>query len=1285
MTDSPVSGLLSLLDQCTTKDASPIQTLIDRIVYRYEQGKPYERDFAKAQELLKLAMHRYQRRVASIPAVSYDLALPIVQAKEELLALIATHQVVVIAGETGSGKTTQIPKLCLELGRGAKGLIGHTQPRRLAATSVAKRIAQELNVNLGEQVGYAIRFDQKCSDDSLLAVMTDGVLLQELKNDPLLLRYDTLIIDEAHERSLNIDLILGYLKHLLPKRPDLKLIITSATIDPHSFSCFFNDAPMISVSGRTYPVEVWYQPLTTDDSDVEDVNLVEGVARAISACRAHGPGDVMVFLSGEAEIRNVAKHLRQCAWSNTEVLPLYARLSMADQQKVFSTSNKTRIVLATNVAETSLTVPGIRYVVDSGSARISRYSQSSRVQRLPIEPISQASANQRKGRCGRVMSGVCVRLYSEADFLARDEYSTPEILRTNLSALLLQMLSLGLKDIEDFEFIDAPDKKRIKDGLKLLEDLGAIDGERQLLTIGRQMSALPLPPQLSRILIAAANLGCLGYAILICAFLCIRDPRERPVEKSDQAVGLHRRFHDPESDFLAIINLWDHVHKRKAELSSNQWRKELKQEFLNGIAIIEWGRLVAHLKTLAQELGLKNANSTLEYSALHKALVTGFIHQIGQQTRDGDYQGARNIRFAAHSGSGLHRKMKPWVVAADFLDGQRLYGLHLARVEPEWLEQIGAHLIKSTRADPHWRESRGDAAVIEQVTLFGLLIVPKRSIPLAKTDPALAREFMVRHGFLRNEWDLRAGFMQHNLELMQQVHEQEERARRRDLLMAEDDLLSLLLARLPEPVVDKFSLIKALKSDKKLDSILRLTEAEIQKAGSVSESDFPPEFPIGDMVLPLRYSFSPGDEKDGVTATLSLPQLAQVTDSDFERLVPGLLAAKLEAMLRALPKETRKLLHPINESLERLLTYVQHHTGTLSELISAWIYQTHRTRVEPSTLHQVDIPPHLVMRFEVFDDKHQLLSAGRSVSALQARLAVEKKQSLKRHGKQFEQTGLRQFPDAEIAAFVESAGTRIYLALKDEQISVGVKAYANEDEAHYEHRRGLARLIALACDADVKQFMKSNKGIGRLQLAIAAIQPAKTLIDDWVFSATLEFLPADVTQIRQQSRYQELLQQAPKALRIRMADSLASLTHLVTEAADVLTRCQRQLSEWPEHADDIEDQIRYLLEPGFLAREGLSRIADLQRYVSAMLWRADRLKSNVPQDAQRMQRWHDALNTTQASLRPLLPIWTAKGLAQKRLQVMLNEYSVALFAQHIKTAESISDKRIQQFVLEHFR
>lgn len=711
----------------------------------------------------------------------------------------------IVAGETGSGKTTQIPKICLELGRGVKGVIGHTQPRRLAARTVANRIADELETTLGGCVGYKVRFNDQVGENSLVKLMTDGILLAEIQQDRLLLQYDTLIIDEAHERSLNIDFILGYLRELLPKRPDLKVIITSATIDPQRFSHHFNHAPIIEVSGRTYPVEVRYRPIVDDADDVERDQL-QAIFDAVDELGRESPGDILIFMSGEREIRDTADALNKLNLPHTEVLPLYARLSNSEQNRVFQSHHGRRIVLATNVAETSLTVPGIKYVIDPGTARISRYSFRTKVQRLPIEPISQASANQRKGRCGRVSDGICIRLYSEQDFLSRPEFTDPEILRTNLASVILQMTSLGLGDIAAFPFVEAPDKRNIQDGVRLLEELGAIqtapNGHQQLTALGRQLAQLPVDPRLARMVLQAQKHGCVREVMVITAALSIQDPRERPMDKQQVSDEKHRRFADKESDFLAFVNLWDYLKEQQKELSSAQFRKLCRSDYLNYLRVREWQDIYTQLRQVVRELGLPVNSEPSDYRSVHTALLTGLLSHIGQKDADKqEYTGARNARFAIFPGSGLFKKPPKWAMVAELVETSRLWGRIAARIEPEWIEPLAQHLVKHHYSEPHWEKAQGAVMANEKVTLFGLPIVAARKVNYGPIDPPLSRELFIRHGLVEGDWQTRHAFFRENLKLLAEVEELEHKSRRRDILVDDDTLFNFYDQRIGRDVV----------------------------------------------------------------------------------------------------------------------------------------------------------------------------------------------------------------------------------------------------------------------------------------------------------------------------------------------------------------------------------------------------------------------------------------------------------------------------------------------------
>lgn len=1267
------------LTHLPTRMLARMGNTLRNIELRSRRGQLVDRELRTWLHDADKGMRWVNERLQRMPSCQYDEGLPIVQAKDQIVDLLNQHQVIVVAGETGSGKTTQIPKICLELGRGSRGLIAHTQPRRLAATSVARRIADELGVNLGQQVGYAIRFDQRVNDDSLIALMTDGVLLQELRSDPLLTRYDTIIIDEAHERSLNIDLLLGYLKSILPRRPELKLIITSATIDPVSFSAFFNKAPVLSVSGRMYPVEMIYQPV---DEDAEDSSMPARVLEGLQSLWAYGPGDVLVFLSGEGDIRELAQFLRK-QQVKADVLPLYARLPMSEQQRVFQVGNKTRVVLATNVAETSLTVPGIRYVIDTGKARISRYSQSSRVQRLPVESISQAAANQRAGRCGRVMDGVCLRLYSIEDFQSRPEFTAPEMLRTSLVDLLLQMLALGLTDIESFPFLDAPDTKRISDGLRQLLELGAITEARKLTVLGRRMSALPLPPALARVLLAGESERSLHEMIILVAFLCLRDPRERPAEKSEQAIALHKRFVDPDSDFVAVLNLWKHIHERKELMSANAWKKELKAEFLNVITILEWGRLVGQLRGLAHEMNLQANDTPADYFRLHRALLTGLFPQIGQATRDGDYLGARGIRFVAHPTSGLHRKTKPWVVASDFLDGSKLYGMLLAKVEPDWIEQICAPLLKSHYDEPVWREQRGDAVSNEQVTLFGLKLVVNRPVSLSRINPDKARELFVRHGLLRNEIQLDLPFHRANQSLLKKVHEQEEKLRRRDLLRGEDELLALMLERLPAGVVDRNTLNKLAKSAPEKLQVLRLTQDEVMKAAAGNGADdFPSDLVFDGVRMPLKYCFAPGEINDGVTVQLPLSLLHSIPDDFFDALVPGLYVNKVEAVLRGLPKEIRKDLQPMAETAKEISLKLgaAHPPGKILHTpVSFWqslsdaLYSCRQMRIATTQLRAVAIADNLRMFIEIREGR-SLLAKGRDLASLKAELSTRRAESVQQQTQSLTRSGVTEMPAELIPVRLSTAMGLAWLALCDEGETTGIRAYLSAEEAGVNHKAGVVRLYAIALNSDFRQYQKNNRALSALSLAAGAFPCGKRLLDEWLCAAIAAQLPESLDGIREQVSWRKLLLELPNKVRAQLAETLVPLADIFQLAAQMRTRIAKDLRPvLPVSARDCDEWLNDMLAPDFLRRGGLLQLKTLRRYLDALRLRIDQAHSNPMRETQRLQQY-SALSSRYLKM----PATPGKSLEQNEMQRLLREYRVSVFAQSVGTDGPVSEKRLEQ-------
>ncbi|MDP9498012.1 MAG: ATP-dependent RNA helicase HrpA, partial [Actinomycetota bacterium] len=896
-----------------------------------------ERALAAVAERVERAEQRLAQRAADLPRITYPEALPVSARRDEILAAIRDFQVVVVAGETGSGKTTQLPKMCLELGRGVHGLIGHTQPRRIAARAVAERIAEEVGSPLGEAVGYVVRFQDQISDASYVKVMTDGVLLAELARDKLLSRYDTLIIDEAHERSLNVDFLLGYLKQLLPRRPDLKVIITSATIDPQRFADHFGGAPVIEVSGRTYPVEVRYRPMVDED----DTDQVQAVCDAVDELSAEGPGDVLVFLSGEREIRDTADALRRTVPEHTEVLPLYARLSAAEQHRVFTPHPGRRVVLATNVAETSLTVPGIRYVVDPGTARISRYSARLKVQRLPIEPISQASAQQRAGRCGRVEAGICVRLYAQEDFQSRPEFTDPEISRTNLASVILQMTALGLGDVAAFPFVDPPESRNIRDGVQLLEELGAL-AEGRLTPVGRQLAQLPVDPRLARMVVEADRNGVLHEVLVLAAALSIQDPRERPRDAQQAAAEMHARFADETSDFLAYLHLWEHLREQRRVLGSSAFRRMCKAEFLNHLRVREWQDLYNQLRSVTRDLGMstgaQHADGEVDADRVHQSLLAGLLSHVGLRDPDKrDYLGARGARFALVPSSALFKRTPRWVVAAELVETTRLWGRVIGRVQPEWVEALAGHLVVRTYSEPHWSRKQAAVLAYERVTLYGLPLVTRRVVNYGRIDPETSRELFLRHALLAGEWDAHHAFLADNRRLLDDVADLESRARRRDLAVGDDALYAFYDARVPADVVSgRHFDAWWKKARRETPELLTLTLGQLlnDNAAGVAPGDYPDEWVQGELRLPLTYQFAPGDAADGVTVHVPLAVLNRLQPDGFDWQVPGLRQDLVTALIKALPKPVRVQLVPAPDTARAVLARLTAREEPLLEALS---------------------------------------------------------------------------------------------------------------------------------------------------------------------------------------------------------------------------------------------------------------------------------------------------------------------------------------------------------------
>jgi ATP-dependent helicase HrpA len=1174
---------------------------------------------------------------------------------------------VVVAGETGSGKTTQLPKLCLELGRER---IAHTQPRRLAARTVAARIADEMKVALGETVGYAVRFRDRSSRETKVRLMTDGLLLAEIRRDKLLKRYDTIIVDEAHERSLNIDFLLGYLARVLPRRRDLKVIITSATIDPERFSRHFGDAPVVEVSGRTYPVEVRYHPVEDPDRDQEDA-----IADACEELLREGPGDVLVFLSGEREIRDTADVLR--GRLDVEVLPLYARLSTSEQQRIFKPHAKRRVVLATNVAETSLTVPGIRYVVDPGAARISRYSARLKVQRLPIEPISQASADQRKGRCGRTSDGICIRLYSEEDFLERPRFTDPEILRTNLASVILQMAAIGLGRVEEFPFLDPPDKRQVRDGVRLLEELGALDASGRLTKLGRRLAELPVDPRMGRMVLEGDRLGCAEEVIVIAAALSIQDVRERPTDQQAQADQLHARFTDPDSDFVSFLNLWRYLRDLQRSLSSNQFRKRLLSEHLHHLRVREWQDLVAQVREAAKGVGVRFNRTPASAVEVHRALLSGLLSHVGLKDPAGrEYTGARGARFAIFPGSGLFKTTPPWVVVAELVETTRLWGRVAARIDPADLEPLAGHLVKRTYSEPRWSARQGSVVATERVTLYGLPIVTDRTVQYGRIDPVLSRELFIRRALVEGDWQTRHAFVEENRRLVSEVEALEHRARRRDILVDDQALFEFFDARVPADVVSAAGFDRWWR-DQPSDLLTYTLDVLVRAPDAVDEQAWPATWRQGELELELDYRFEPGAPDDGVTVVVPLQLLGSLRADRFEWLVPGLREELVTTLIRGLPKELRRPLVPVPETAARVLGRLEPRRRPLAEDMS---------RALPSV--PVDawdfsrLPPHLRVTFRVVDQRRGVLASGKSLSDVRAQVRPLLREELTRASSKLERSGLTAWDIGSLPREVTLRGTgqavRAYPALVDEGASVGVKVLETPGAQRSSMWAGTRRLLLLSAPSVSKYVHDRLSNADRLALSAAPHGSLAAVIDDAVVAAADALMREAGGPAWDEAGFTRLRNHVAGSLASRTAAAVAQAVAVLDAAREVSRRLEplTAVPLQPARAD-VRAQLARLVHPGFIATTGLDRLADVERYLRAAARRLERLPDATAVDRDRMSTVHELERAYRERLAEV-----PGSTALREVPWMLEELRVSQFAQSLGTRGPISAKRIRRALAE---
>ncbi len=1235
-----------------------------------------------------------RRRTESIPTPRYPEQLPVSARKDEIAEAIRDNQVVVIAGETGSGKTTQIPKICLELGRGVKGMIGHTQPRRLAARSVAERIAHELGVEIGGPVGSAVRFDDRTSPETAVKLMTDGVLLAEIRRDRLLRAYDTIIIDEAHERSLNIDFLLGYLKQILPRRPDIKLVITSATIDPDRFARHFagaegRPAPVIEVSGRTYPVEVRYRPLQVVHADrVVDLDPLDALADAVAELLREDDGDVLVFLSGEREIRDAEEVLRGRKFPGTEIFPLFARLTAAEQQRAFRAHSTRRVVLSTNIAETSVTVPGIRYVVDTGLARISRYSTRTKVQRLPIEPVSQASAAQRAGRCGRVADGICIRLYSEEDFDSRPEFTDPEILRTNLASVILSMADLDLGPVDDFPFVEPPDRKAVRDGLTLLSELGAVrvdDDERPHLTeVGRDMAALPLDPRLARMVVEGHRNGSLSDVLVVVAALTVQDVRERPAEERDKADLLHRRFADKTSDFLGYLNLWRYITEQRRELSGSAFRKMCKAEYLHWLRIREWQDLNSQLRSMCRERGWHPASGHAAEDDLHKAILAGLLTNVGmrdEETRE--FRGTRGIRFQVFPGSDLSRKPPRWVMASELVETSRLWARDVARIDPGWIEQLGGHLTRTQYSEPHWSDAQGAAMAYEKVLLLGLTVVEARRILLSRVDAPLAREMLVRHGIVEGRLDTRVPVIRENAEAVEQARELETRSRRRDLVIDDEALVAFYLDRLPEDITSGRHLESWWKKRGHRDQeSLRLTPEDIRTSEAVPDAaDFPPFWRQGERSFELRYAFDPGVTTDGITVRIPLPQLSSVTTAGFEWLVPGLREELYTEMLRTLPKYLRRLCSPPAEFASLLAGDVSPRSAPLSVALARALSARIGTTVDPRDFDQNQLSGHLRMRFEAVDGD-EVVASGTDLAQLRTRLVDRVRATLnarlvpdKGPCREWTSDTIGDLPQS-VTGSVDGVEVTVYPALRVGGDGIHLVACATEDERRSTQASAVLTLVSGGL-VSTASILRGRPVQQRLALTQYPHGGMESLVSDASLAASGRIIARRKgSPVLTVAEFQDIQATARAEVPGAVASAISAAVPALMAAQSVSGR----LAEVPaDVADDVRPSLDFLVGQGFLARHPSDVLPHLERHVRAVGVRLDLAEKSPARHGEltaKLSRSESTVEDACAALRRR----PGGARACRDLRWMLAEYRVGLFAQSLGTARPVSAERIDKAV-----
>ncbi|MDT7850190.1 ATP-dependent RNA helicase HrpA [Methylophilus sp. VKM B-3414] len=1321
-------------------DRFPLKRRLQQLRDALKQNKPVDKALVELAHKVQASQQRLQARQAALPRPDYPPELPVSGKKDEIAAAIAKHQVVIVCGETGSGKTTQLPKICLELGRGVSGLIGHTQPRRIAARSVASRIAQELQSPLGEVVGYKVRFNDKLSERSYVKLMTDGILLAETQSDKFLNGYDTIIIDEAHERSLNIDFLLGYLKQLLPKRPDLKIIVTSATIDADRFSNHFDGAPVIEVSGRTYPVEIRYRPLgnkTTmvavevpiddglddidrfaqdlmgikrkpprtetrwlEEDDEEEV-MEDAILDTAEDLLRLGDGDILVFLPGEREIRDTAEHLRKYQGrspklKSIEILPLFARLSIEDQQKIFRPSGQRRIVLATNVAETSLTVPGIKYVIDTGLARVNRYSPRAKVEQLQIEKISQAAAKQRAGRCGRVSNGICVRLYGEDDFNQRPAFTDPEILRSSLASVILRMADLRLGDVGEFPFIEAPSSRLISDGYQLLQELGAVTERREITELGRQMARLPLDPRVARMILTAKKEGCVREILIIASVLSIQDPRERPMDKREAADNAHAKFKADDSDFMSYLKLWDWYEQAlKSKKSNRDLLNQCHQNFLSFLRLKEWRELHAQLLEMVDELDIKPNQQEANYAQIHRALLSGLLGNIGFKDGDSEtYAGARGIRFTVAPGSVLKKNRPKWVMAAELVDTSKLYARCVAKIDPDWIEPIaheggGRGITQSHYSDPRWDRKTAQVVAWERVSLYGLTIVPKRRVHYGPIAPTEAREIFIREALANMEFDTRAPFFEANRRLITEVEALEHKARRQDVLVDEHQLFVFYDQVVP-PIADPYRVYNGAAfekwrqdAEKANPKVLYLTRESLMRHGAsaITEVQFPETMVVDGEVVPLKYRFEPGHVLDGVTATIPLALLNQLDATVTEWLVPGMVRDKVTALIKALPKTLRRVCVPVPEFVTGFLEAKQTAQPLLPAL-AEFIQQKTGLKLKPEEFDLAGLEPHHRMNFSVVDEKGRELGMGRDWNQLKKQLGSAAQLTFRTGSPGIEKSGLKQWDFGDLPATLTFSkdGRQLtgYPGLEDNGDSVAIKLFDTPEAALAAHRKGVCRLMRFELKEQVKQLEKGLPGFNQYALLLRAIMNPDQLREDMLQCIADRAFIAEDDLPRSNAEFMQLKTRARTRLPA-VTEALTRQAQLIANEYQVLVaQLQKMTPVTQKIKRECEQQLQGLLYPGFFSQTPWEQLPHLPRYLKAIKLRIDKYPTSIERDGRHAQALVQLEQRWQQKIEQLRKAHLPVTIQLQDFAWQLQELRVSLFAQELRTPYPVSIKRLEK-------